>query len=202
MLRTLLTAPFLLLIPAAPAQADPIACSRIENDADRLRCFDRAFPRTVQPTGDSMASWSLKSSPSLLANRTDRSLTTESEQNIQCRWIKPRPVRLTIACTRNVTSISLETGCFMTSSQYRSYGDVTFSLDETEPGVASMAAGPDNRSLGLWTGDQAIPFVKSMLGKSRLTVRMTPLGDDPITAAFDIRGIDEAIAPLRAECGW
>lgn len=90
----------------------------------------------------------------------------------------------------------------MTSSQYRSYGDVTYQLDDSEARVAHMTAGSDDRSLGLWTGNTAIPFIRELLGKSDLTVRMTPYSDDPVSAVFDLRGLEEAINPARKACGW
>ena len=107
-----------------------------------------------------------------------------------------------VACLGNVTSVAFETGCFMTSSRYRNYGDVTYRIDGGSPRVAAMVAGRDDRSLGYWSGDVAIPFVRDLLGKSRLTAKMTPFSEDPLQASFDIRGLDKAIAPIRKACGW
>ncbi|MHA4733259.1 type VI secretion system-associated protein TagO [Ensifer adhaerens] len=31
---------------------------------------------------------------------------------------------------------------------------------------------------------------------------MTPYGDNPIMLEFDISGLDQAVKPLREQCGW
>lgn len=192
-----------LCMAPLPAAADPAACARIAEDAARLACYDAAFPpRAAQPASGSRSQWQSTAAASLLPGHSNRVVARESTDDIRCRWINPRPVKLVIQCKDNVTSVAFETGCYMTSSQYRSYGHVTYQLDDQPPRVADMVAGTDSRSLGFWSGDAAIPFLRELVGKARLAVKMTPYAEDPVSASFDLGGMAEAIAPVREECGW
>lgn len=90
----------------------------------------------------------------------------------------------------------------MTSSRYNDYGDVTYRLDDAPARTKGFTESTNNRSLGLWRGNQAIPFAKEMLDHDEMLVRMTPYGESAVTARFRISGLREAIAPLRAACAW
>ena len=188
---------------APVVQAGPLECARIDQPTARLACFDQEFPKALSaPVTAATGKWRMQSAPSAVARRTDHTLSLASQGMIECRWSDPRPVHLRMRCIGNVTSVLLETGCFMTSSQYLGYGDVSYAIDSDEAKVARMTAGADDRSLGFWSGETAIPLIRDLLGASTLTVRMTPYSDEPISAAFDVRGITEAIKPIREECGW
>lgn len=193
----------LTLSNAPDAKAGPLACARLADPAARLACFDQEFPDAMlHPPQTETGLWRLESTPSVIAGRTDHSISLASQSVIQCRFAEPRPVQLRIRCIANVTSVSLETGCYMASAQYRDDGDVSIQLDDGEARRIRMSSGADGRSLGLWSGTAAIPLVRELLGKSALSVRMTPYADDPVSAVFDLRGIDQAISAARTECGW
>lgn len=40
------------------------------------------------------------------------------------------------------------------------------------------------------------------MGGERLIMEYTPYNDIEKVSTFDITGIDDALAPLREECGW
>ncbi|MFK4823175.1 type VI secretion system-associated protein TagO, partial [Paenochrobactrum sp. BZR 588] len=100
------------------------------------------------------------------------------------------------------TSLYINTGCHMTSSDYNDYGDVTYRLDSDKARKVGMAESTDNKALGLWSGGKSIPVIKQMLSKDEMVVRMTPYGQSPFTATFKIAGLSDAIKPLREECKW
>lgn len=191
------------LLHTPHAAAGPLDCARVDDPAARLACFDAEFPRAMllAPEADT-GLWRMQSAPSAIAGRTDHTLSLASQGTIQCRWAEPRPVQLRIRCIANITSVALETGCNMASGPSSSDGDVSVQLDSGTARMARMTAGADGRSLGLWSGTASIPFVRDLIGKSALTVRMTPYLEETVSAVFDLRGIDEAIKPARAACGW
>lgn len=47
-----------------------------------------------------------------------------------------------------------------------------------------------------------IAFLKSMQDANKLVAQTTPYNENPITAIFNITGIENAIKPLREECKW
>jgi type VI secretion system protein VasI len=40
-------------------------------------------------------------------------------------------------------------------------------------------------------------FVKQLLENERLVIRLTPYGESPITSTFDLKGLKEAIEPMK-----
>lgn len=65
-----------------------------------------------------------------------------------------------------------------------------------------MDASTSNRALGHFSGGKAIPLIKRMLGKEQMLTRFTPFGESAVTANFPIKGVEEAIKPLREACKW
>ena len=192
-------------------------CAEISNDLDRLACYDNLSGRTPKVTSiqsGSNGKWGVRSEKSQLTDRTDVFLTLSSNERINCRFNDNKKILLQIYCRDNKkillqiycrdnkTSLLFNTGCHMASSQYNSYGDVDFRLDNNKARVLSMTDSTDNKALGLWTGGSSIPIIKSMIGKKTLVVRMTPYGESSFTSTFDVSGLENAIKPARAACGW
>jgi len=88
------------------------------------------------------------------------------------------------------------------ASGHGGYGTVEYRVDDKNAGKREFEASTDNSALGLWSGRKSIPFIKSMLAGKEMIFRFTPFGSSPVTARFEIDGLDEAIKPLRKECGW
>lgn len=193
-----------LLVGSDPASAlDIAACIRTESDLDRLACYDKAAGRTpavipLAPKGR----WQTHAEKSALTDRTTVVLSLASNESPNCGWNRGAKITLVLRCHENRTAAYFDTGCHMASSDYNSYGRIEYRIDDEKARTANGDASTDNRSLGLWTGDQSIPFIKSLLGKKKLTARMTPYGENPFTVSFDISGVDDVVAPLRRACGW
>lgn len=79
---------------------------------------------------------------------------------------------------------------------------VMFRLDKDKPVEQSWQPSTDNKAAGLWSGGAAIPFIKAMLGRETLLVRITPFRDGAREMAFSIGDLAKAIEPLRKACGW
>jgi type VI secretion system protein VasI len=191
------------VITAANAQQYK-ACIAIKNDLDRLACYDAQSGRTPKVTISPATSgkWQVQTETSKINDRTNVYLSVESEESVDCGWNRGDRIRLHIYCRDNTTSLVLQTGCHMTSSKYNDYGTVDFRIDKEKARRLDMSESTNNRSLGLWSGGSSIPVIKAMLGKSTVVVRATPYGENPFTASFDIRGLNQAIPPVRKHCGW
>ncbi|MHC5655989.1 type VI secretion system-associated protein TagO [Stappia sp. ICDLI1TA098] len=184
-------------------KADPSTCASIENDLDRLACYDREVGRTPTPiTSQSDGKWIVTTEKNKLTDQTDVFLTVESDEAVNCSWSRGEKIHLVMRCRENTTAIIINTGCHMTSSNYSNYGDVTYRIDQEPARTIGMRESTNNRSLGLWNGRQAIPVIKQMIGKNQVIMKMTPYGNNPIIATFQISGLETAIEPLRKECSW
>lgn len=184
------------------ADPDLGTCRSIENDLDRLSCYDRISGRT--PTKEALptsSAWNVDVETSEMTDDTNVFISVASDEAVDCGW-STQKTTLMLRCMENTTSAYFVTGCHMTSSRYNSYGDVTYRLDDKNSKTLSFDESTNNRSLGLWRGNQAIPFIKSLLGHDRLLVRMTPFSENSFTVSFNISGLENVIHPLREACHW
>lgn len=124
-----------------------------------------------------------------------------SPEKVGCRLNFGETMGLVLRCREKTTSAYFVTGCHMASG-HSDWGKVTYRIDDEKARSASMTASTDHRALGLWGGSTAIPFIKSLFGKSQLIVRMTPYSESPISGTFAIAGVEKAIEPLRKACNW
>lgn len=188
---------------AGNAVASPSDCIAIDTDLDRLACYDREAGRTPrQERLPSKNDWKVQREVSKITDDPNVLMFVESDEEINCGWNDGGKISLVIRCHENTTSLYFVTGCHMTSGDYTDYGDITYRLDDDKARTVSGQESTNNRSLGMWGGARSIPVIKQMLGKSQMVVRMTPYGENPFTATFNIAGLDEAISPLREACHW
>lgn len=189
----------------APSFAQSVKdCIGIENDLDRLACYDRSsgrIPKSVATSGP--GAWTIRTEVSKLKDTEDVFLHVDSRESIECRFGRGGKVRLVVRCMENTTAALFVTpNCHMASSQYNDYGHVDYRVDDEKARTARMEESTDNKALGYWRGRKAIPFAKSMFGGSELIARMTPYSESSFTVTFDITGLENAIKPLRASCQW
>lgn len=203
-MRGLLAAGTALFIMTSANAAEISVCIKMENDLDRLACYDKISGRTplITPAKDVAGKWQLRTTTSKLTDDKNITLFLASEETVNCGWNRGDKIDLILRCQEKKTSMYFNTGCHMTSSDYNDYGDVTYRLDSDKARKVGMAESTDNKALGLWSGGKSIPVIKQMLGKDEMVVRMTPYGQSPFTATFKITGLSEAIEPLRKECNW
>ena len=192
-----------ILTPTSARSLDITACIKTENDLDRLACYDKASGRTpVVLTAPSKGRWQAQTEKSALTDQTTVVLSLDSNETPDCGWNRGAKIKLVLRCMENRTVAYFDTGCHMASSEYSSYGKIQYRVDDEKAQTADGDASTDNKSLGLWTGGQSIPFIKRLLGKQKLTARMTPFSESPFTVSFEVNGLDQSIQPLRDACGW
>ena len=177
-------------------------CAAIKAKTERLNCFD-VLAKSVEAkdTGNTRnkgSAWIVSSRVSAMDDKTNVYLLVRAEQEVETKYFgKVRP-RLWIQCIRGQTKGVLEWGFIVGGGQEA----VTYRLDQDKPVATTVSVSEDFSALVSWDEKRFIPFVKSLFGKKRLLVEITPFSDPPLTAAFNITGTEKAIAPLRAACGW
>jgi type VI secretion system protein VasI len=205
--RTLAAALACAALSGVSAGAEEIAdCLKVENDLDRLACYDRVSGRTpattTEPPAADKGAWIVQTEKSAMTDQTDVFATVFSEEVVNCGWNDGDRIQLTLRCMENTTSMIFGTGCHMTSSEYNNYGDVDLRVDEQQARTVGFQESTNNRSLGLWNGGRSIPEIKRLFGGKKLLARMTPFSENAFTATFDISGVEEAVKSLREACGW
>lgn len=186
-------------------------CRLATVDAVRLACFDRVTDpanaskpaqENVSSPAASASAWLALTETSSMTDDTNHFVSVQSESFQQCRqYGNTGPITLTARCLEDTTAIMIHGDCHLASG-FSGYGEVTWRTDEDKPTTRQFEASTDSSALGLWSGRQSIPAIKELFGKERLVVRFMPFGMSPVEATFDISGLEEAIGPLREECGW
>jgi type VI secretion system protein VasI len=190
---------------SASAHAAPADCIKIENELDRLACYDKDAGRASKVSTISASSgspWSVKQETSKLTDQTTVIMSINSDEGVNCGWNKGSHISLVTRCMEGKTVLYFDTGCHMTSSEYSSYGNITYRLDSENALTVKGDASTDHKALGLWNAGKSIPVIKRMLGKSRMLVRMMAYGESPFTATFNISKLEDSIKPLRQACKW
>ncbi len=182
MLR-LLFLPLLLLAGLAPAgpalaQSSPEACAALNDDMERLACYDAIFRQDAAP---------------------GETVIIESERLIPARPTGRGPATMTVACEAAEVVVSFAfAGHFVSNS-----GDiapVTFQVDLSATSVRTLRANADNTSLSFAPGTESQSFLDSLEGGTNLRVRMTPVRQRSLTVDFRLPDHAEAIGAVRAGC--
>jgi type VI secretion system protein VasI len=128
-------------------------------------------------------------------------MSVMSEDPVSCGFLGSKKIRLYARCVENTTALIISTHCHVASG-FSGYGTVEYRIDDNPASKRGFDESTNNRSLGLWNGGSSIPFLKSLFGAQELLVRFTPFNESPVTAKFNISGLEDAIAPLRESCHW
>ncbi len=194
-------ASFLLVSPMTPTMGEVEDCLKIDNDLDRLTCYDREAgfaPRVRKIEGK--GNWVVQTQKSKIDDLTNIYTILSSSEHDNCRY-DTGANQIGIDCRENATLLYIYFGgCFM--SGHQGGGRVTYRLDSEPAATITMSESNNHDALGLWDGAASIPFVKKLFGHSKLLIRATPFSDSAVTAIYEIAGIEEAIKPLREACHW
>ena len=183
------------------AKADRNACVAIENDLDRLACYDTESGRTPLPQKiKNESAWDVEVTNSDFDDSTKVFLNVESEKHSGCRYDKAK-FSLYLACRENTTSLWIHFGgCFMSDNRGR--GTVDIRLDKEPAFEVDMRESNNNKALGLWNGGTSIPIIREMYDNDVMLIRATPHSENTVTATFPIGGLKEAVRPLAEACNW
>lgn len=121
-------------------------------------------------------------------------LSLESSDRIGSGFKSERPT-LVIRCQENQTTAYINWQTFISVTDT----EITTRID-SDLAQSSLWSVSSNYKATL--SPKSIPFIKSMLNKESLIVRVTPFNDNSYTVKFDITGLDNAIKPVRETCGW
>ena len=77
---------------------------------------------------------------------------------------------------------------------------VEYKTDKLPPKEQYWKSGTDGGSS--FFPSRTIEFLKKMEGSSTLWAKVTPIGKAPLTAEFNVSGIEQALAPIREACKW
>jgi type VI secretion system VasI family protein len=157
-----------------------------------------AFTAFWMDSAHSQEPWIVSEEQSPLDDSRNVYLSTRSLQMTLGTLRLPVTPTLHLRCAENTTSIFITWESFLDMEST----EVTTRIDKLPAESSYWNVSTNFEAVGLWNGADAIPFIRSLFGHDRLLVRVTPYGDSPQTAVFNIEGLAEAAGPLMAACHW
>lgn len=183
---------------AAIDEKEYAKCAVIKGDLARLECFDglakdkKLDGRQVQPTKiDGKGKWkvSVDINPIDDSKTVTLMLTADSGKN---RW--GESVFLIARCKSNLTDLYIGWNYHLGGE-----ADVLTRTGENKAHTSRWHLSTDKKAT---FHPKPIPFLKEMLESTKLVAQVTPYNESPVTAIFDIQGLENAIKPLRETCSW
>ena len=184
-------------------------CANEKDDAKRLNCFDKLTEQKNNNTAIYKGELEKKEAPAKITDKgkwytsIDTSeiddtknviLTLSAENAIYSRYRTERPT-LYLRCAENKTEAYINWNVFLGSDSIK----VLLRYDKEKAKTRRWDTSTDHKSLFV-RGN--IPFIKKLLKHKKLLVKVTPYSESPVTTTFDVRGLKEAIKPLREACHW
>ncbi|MDB5506951.1 MAG: hypothetical protein JWR75_1589 [Devosia sp.] len=213
-LRTVALSLLLLAtIPGTPVLAQTAtgkSCSLIQDEARRLLCYDLVFragaggPDAELTSAPSFANlstsfdpnWPLRTESSKLGQGLALTLTTRSLEPISG---DDQMGEVSINCDDNRTSLS-----FVFPGYFIAPGDggniLTASVDGS--GKASYETIASDSIMILFGGTKSLPLLQQMLAGDTLDVSVKASSGETVAVSYALKGLGEAIAPLRQACNW
>jgi type VI secretion system protein VasI len=175
-------------------------CAANDSDAVRLICYDNLSkslgvdkPKTKITKGK--GKWRVREDKSAIDDSVNVYLSISANESIKSGYNTARP-SLYLRCAENKTNIFLTWDLYLGLDETR----MLIRFDKQKAKTSTWSISTDNKAVFVQGSD--IKFAKEMMKHDKLLTQVTPYGESPVMATFDIRGLSEAIIPLRKTCHW
>lgn len=175
-----------------------VKCSTIENQIQRLSCYDEFASEHGQVAISkhtdiaNKGKWQIGSDVDPLTDKTvlHAQLIAESGKRKYGDEIV-----LTVRCKNGETEAYINWSSFLGSDDIV----VTSRIDKAKAQDLSWTISTDHTASFM---PQAVITLNNLIGASSYVVNLTPYSDNPITAIFDVSGAGEAFKDIRQACKW
>ncbi|MEZ5811703.1 MAG: type VI secretion system-associated protein TagO [Rhizobiaceae bacterium] len=187
---------------------DPRACAAITDSLQRLNCYDRIFPvgeATEYSSADDDPMSSENAEPvSSWVVREGKSAIDDSPEvqayllpvAVSSTGIGEGELILMLRCYENTTSAVLSSNSYITGDS----AQVTIRIGDDQAKTFRWRVSSNRRGVGLWSGSQSIPFIRSLRNNERLVVRLE--SRHRVDAQFELGNVSELAQKLANACNW
>jgi type VI secretion system VasI family protein len=195
--------------PSSVAIEQAQRCSAELDTLKRLNCFDGVFPngraeggelgstiRADQPTASLPSAWRIDLEKSPLDDSPKVTAILLPDSTSAGNGFMMGSNALALRCHENTTSVVLSTSLFMASDTVR----VTTRIGAAAPSSSAWERSSNMRAVGLWSGSQAIPFIRSLEDGETLFVRVEDR--ERVDMTFNLSDVSEARRSVAQACGW
>lgn len=175
-------------------------CAAKQSDTARLVCYDALArslgvdkPKTTTTKGK--GEWSIRVEKSPIDDSKNVYLYVNSQETVRSGYKVVRP-SLFIRCAENTTNVFLNWELYLGLDSTQ----MLTRFDDAKATTDTWSISTDNKSVFVRGSD--ISFAKKMMKYNKMLVQITPYGENSVMTTFNIRGLSEAIKPLREACNW
>lgn len=205
--RFLLIAPFLYLGTASPACADTntdiARCAAESNSVKRLECFDSLSNRlglsSPKISIATVSKWRVNRETSRIDDSTNVVISLSAESSISGWPGKNHTPMLILRCKEKKTEAYIVTGMSPQVEYGTDGATVTLRFDKEKAAKYHTSKSTDGEALFF---SQSVSLIRKMLGHTTLLFEFVPFNSSPAMTTFDLRGLADAVNPLKETCKW
>ena len=188
-------------------------CSKINTSDERLACFD-SISKQNEPSVSADAKGNKQKSKWHFVTRRDEWDDSVSyinflftDEPIDTKESDSKYGQFLITCKNSSMAVFFSAKSYSTDTEdlLKSHGDyefVRYRIDKEQAKTIEMKLIDTRIALYIGSSEQAISFIKEMFGHDKMLLEIDRSGRGLTTLEFSIKGIEEAIKPLRKACNW
>ena len=196
--KFMVVAIWLIADAAFGAPEDALKCPKIDNDIERLTCFDNAFKATVVDNSSSkiVTQWEVKEDISPVDDKKSIFASITASTVTSSFVVKPDAF-LVLRCSEGSTAF------FVASNVYFSeVSDVTVRVDASPAEVQTQmwSVSTTGNAVGLWGGQNPVALARSLKDNGKFAIRIQ--GRYSFEASFDLGTIEPIKQRVGDLCNW
>lgn len=196
MTRVLILIAVLLSLPVYSQSG--FSCANIEDDVNRLSCFDAIYPsnnRDIAQGNDAVGFWHIETDISPIDDSINLLAYVKSDQDDSV--YNPSP-RLFIRCNDGEEDVFFGFHeRLMENPKHRS--QVVLRVDKNDAFDATLVIGKDHKAVFI---DKPKKFIFGLIDSDTVAIRVNYHYKAPQSYVFKLDGIKDMIEKYRFACGW
>jgi type VI secretion system protein VasI len=187
----------------ADVNTDVARCAAESNSVKRLECFDSLSKRlgvaSPKMSTTAVSKWRVDKQTSRIDDSSNVTLTLNADSSISGWPRKTTTPLLALRCKERKTEAYIVTGMSPQVEYGTDGATVTLRFDKEKATKYQTSKSTDGEALFF---GQSVGLIKKMLLHTTLLFEFVPFNSSPVMTTFDIRGLAEAVKPLRDICKW
>ena len=187
----------------ADANTDIARCVAESNSVKRLECFDSMSNRlglsSPKTSTSTVSKWRVKRETSRIDDSTNVIVSLDADFSISGWPRKTYTPSLILRCKEKRTEAYIVTGMSPQVEYGTDGATVTLRFDKEKATKYHTSKSTDGEALFF---GQSVGLIKNMLGHTTLLFEFVPFNSSPAMTTFDLRGLADAVKPLKETCKW